>query len=122
MPKRSTLRTLPAPLRRQLHARLLKADFGDLVALSQWLTKRGFPIAKSALGAYARRHRSEIEAEAQQGAAGATSHPAAPGELQARLVCLDIASRSGAASSVLERAARLLRWAKGQESDPPQRR
>lgn len=127
MPAVPKLEKLPAEVRAQLHRRLFDSRHGDTYAIADWLTDLGYPIRKSAIGAYSMRHREQIDQEgrALQNAVGAGGLQREDTrlrilEVSAVLHVLDGASacpsRSGA---VLENANKLLSWVEGKESNSP---
>lgn len=52
MPPPSKIDQLDEATRRELEARILANGFGGYVALSEWLSERGYSIGKSAVGDY----------------------------------------------------------------------
>lgn len=62
MPPRPKVETLPADIRAELDARLIKAGFGDYVALSEWLSEHGFTISKSSLAVYGKDFEARVSA------------------------------------------------------------
>lgn len=110
MPRRSVISLLPPAIKRQLDARLRDSAFGDLVGIAAWLKRRGHPVGKSAVGAYALKFRAVIEVGAPvQPAAKATS-PAAARAAAIRLGCLHVAAQTGPAAGLLRRAEVYAQW------------
>ena len=107
MPQRSNISKLPAKVRAQLNSRLVAAAFGDIVAIADWLTAKGYPVGKSAVGVYAKKYRSEIEAEVS----ARRSFGPARTTVAIRVACLTAAARSqGSTSAIVERAKAFAAW------------
>lgn len=68
MPPPSKIDLLPEETRRELDERIVANGFGGYVALSEWLSERGFEIGKSTLGAHGKgleRHIARVRAATQ---------------------------------------------------------
>jgi len=52
MPPASKIDQLPEDVRAELDSKLIASGFGGYVGLAEWLTKQGYSIGKSAVGAY----------------------------------------------------------------------
>lgn len=104
MPCRSNISLLPPSFRKQLDARLRASAFGDLVNISAWLTRRGHPVGKSAIGVYAMKCKRQLE-----GASAATA-PMAVNAAAIRLGCLHVAAQTGPAAGLLRRATAYANW------------
>lgn len=92
----------------QLHRRLRASAFGDLVGIASWLTSRGYPIRKSALGEYVRANRAAIEAGGRPGVKRQAID--APGAVEVRLRCLEIAALTADAANAIPSAITYARW------------
>jgi hypothetical protein len=84
MPLRPRINTLPATVRAQLDRKLKAADYGSLVEIAAWLRSKGYPIQKSAVGAYSKRLQAAAEARK-------------PGAEALRRVCQEVVTSAGAA-------------------------
>lgn len=126
MPLRPRINTLPATVRAQLDRKLKAADYGSLVEIAAWLRSKGYPIQKSAVGAYSKRLQAGtrqkpppppaqeyIETCRQWAELVQRSPPAAPSAAGLRLACLQSAARSpGSTAAVLKRAEAFAAWVK----------
>lgn len=61
MPPRSAIATLPDAVKDELNRKLLESGFGDLVALSAWLSEQGYQISKSSVGIYSKELKDSME-------------------------------------------------------------
>ena len=105
MPRRSTISLLPPAIRKQLEARLRASAFGDLVSIAAWLTRRGHPVGKSAIGVYAKKCKRQLEV------GSAAAAPMAVNAAAIRLGCLHVAAQTGPATGLLRRATAYAKWA-----------
>lgn len=111
MPRRSVISLLPPATRKQLDARLLASQFGDLANITVWLQKRGHKVGKSALGVYALQRRHQVEAETTKSSGPGTAAPEPAINLPAlRLGCLHVAAQTGPATGLLRRASAYAKW------------
>ena len=53
MPPRPKVELLPADIRKELDSRIIVNRFGGYEVIAAWLAQKGYPIRKSAIGAYA---------------------------------------------------------------------
>lgn len=61
MPPRPAIELLPEDVKDELNRKLLESGFGDLVALSGWLTEQGYEISKSSVGVYSKGLKASME-------------------------------------------------------------
>jgi hypothetical protein len=108
MPAAPKISTMPEVIRDQLDRRLVASGFGDLVAIAGWLSDQGYPIGKSALGAYSKANRAHIESRVA--AAGAADAGAADRLAAFRLRVLELAAAEPGPDDLITRAERLLAW------------
>ena len=109
MPRRSTLDKITPTVRAALNRRLRAAAYGDLHALSAWLTDSGCATSKTQLGQYA------LKLRALDAGADAALKKLTPAErlrhAELRVSCLQAALASGPKANALDRAEEFADWA-----------
>ena len=84
MPAPSKIDLLPPEVRGELDRRLIAAGFGSVVALSEWLSERGFEISKSTVGVHSLRLKRRLAAVTASTEAAKLIAAAAPDEADDR--------------------------------------
>ncbi|PHV02826.1 phage protein Gp27 family protein [Iodobacter sp. BJB302] len=96
---------LPLPILEQLHNRLIGTQFGQYEDHVTWLSEQGFDVSKSALHRYAVTYEAKIRCNQES--------DDEPSAIEARLRCLEVASKLGSSDSskaLIKNAEELLKW------------